>query len=201
VTKQQQQTEAHVSSLTAELTQLKEQLAESLTESMLGIREEFQRQLQITVDAVGKPADALERGIYYVVVKGCVEELGASPRSSFLMGGTGMLMGSPVSRMTSPGRVGSARRSGAASKTSSTAFRVWTSGSLTKDELWHVFNSELTGRRRSTSMIPASKLIGVERETDSHVEGFRSKGKYGKYRISGGSITPNGQLLCEFIFP
>eukprot|EP00873_Tetraselmis_striata_P016631 jgi/Tetstr1/436895/TSEL_025669.t1 len=206
IDRQQEKNEAHKAALTAEMEQLRERLADSLAQSVGSIRDEFQRQLQTVVDAVARSPGQLEKGVYYVMAKGTAEEPGV--RGSLAMGGAGMLMGSPSGRSSmlgSPGRALSGRKSVGPAKNTVTAFRVWTSGSLTEDELWHLFNSEFTGRRRAASgsgnMIPSSKRVAIEQETESHVEDFTSSGKYGKIRISAGSITASGQLLCEFIFP
>lgn len=206
--RQQERNEEHKAALTAELAQLKDRLGSSVAQSLDSIREEFHRQLQITIDSVGKDPGVLEKGVYYIMVKGSNEEPGASPRGSMLMASPGAYMGSPATRLSlmgSPGRPLSSRKSAGPSKNAVTAYRVWTSGSLTEDELWHLFNSEFTGRRRaatgSGNMIPSSKRVTIERETDAYVEDFTSSGKSGKIRISSGSITPNGQLMCEFIFP
>jgi hypothetical protein len=196
-----------VAQLRQELETQTAQMAVAMRQGVDELRQEMQLAVELAkVDLRKERLGNLPKGVYYVIARGGKGKSNKDPGSARPVSPAR----TPVrpSHYTTPARspVPGRKPLGVKKPLSNTPtmYRCWTSGSIGEDELWYLFVSEFHNRTRAEQgkdSRKALRLVRIEPETEYHRNNFDGDSRIGDDGLSPGSVGPDADLICEFVFP
>ena len=187
-----------VESFRSELDAMRAEFTEAMRHGGEELRQEMQLALETAKADLRKDGN-LPKGVYYIAARG-----GKSFAKSNKSPGTVRSVSPARTSYYTPVKSPIPGRKLSGKKQAKQLYRCWTSGNVTEDELWHLFVSEFHNRTRAQegrNSQRSLRRVRIEPETEFHMENFDGDRRIGEDGLSPGSVGPDGDLICEFVFP
>ena len=194
-----------IESFRSELDAMRAEFTVAMRHGGEELRQEMQLALEMAkADLRKESLENLPKGVYYVVTKSGknIAKCNKSPGKVRSASPTRTPPYHTPVRSPGPGRNLSGKKT--QPKQAKQLYRCWTSGNVTEDELWQLFLSEFHNRTRAEqgrSSQRSLRRVRIEPEGEYHMHNFDGDRKIGGDSLSRGSVGPDGDLICEFVFP